>query len=126
LALEADLWQRVTGLQLRRRPQPPQSISSETAPLAFRCSTPDTELLFVVECVFETLGAHLTLGANCARCFRRTPAFGEEDLGFNLGAPGVRLPFNGLEQSCGNALYSLHSPAPFVLESPADWGSLSK
>lgn len=56
-------------VHLRSGPQPPQSISSETAPLAFRRSTPNTELLFVVECVLETFGAHLAFGAHRARCF---------------------------------------------------------
>ena len=86
-----------------------RALFTQSTTLAFGCSTPDAELLFVVERVLQTLRANLALRAHRARCFRRTTAFGEEDFGINFVATRVRLPINRLQELVRDAL---HSPGP--------------
>ena len=92
---------------LRRCAQPPQrAFLAKTTPFALGRTTPDTELLFVVQRVLETLRAHLAVRAHCARGLRRTAALGEEDLGIHLATARVGLPLDRLKKLRCDALHA--------------------
>lgn len=91
-----------------------RSLFTQTPTFAFRSSTPDTELFFVVQRVFETLRPNVALTTDGARCFGRTTTLGEEDLGIDLSAARVRLPLDGLKKLGRDPLH------PPVLSFPLD------
>ena len=91
-----------------------RAFFTQPAAFAFGSSTPDTELFFVVERVFEALRAYIALSTHRACGLRRTAALGEEDLWVNLGAARVRLPLDGLKKLGRDPLH------PPVLSFPLD------
>lgn len=94
----------------RDRAKPSKSaFFAQTTTFALGCSTPNSELFLVIECVFETLHAYVASIANRARSFRRTTTFGEEDLWIDVVATRFVLPFDGLKKLGCDAL---HVPRP--------------
>ena len=86
-----------TKVLLRHRAQLSAcAVFPETPSFAFRCASPDAELLLVVQRVFEALRAHLTVLTHLSSSFGRTTALGKEDLWIDFCATGVGLPVNGL------------------------------
>jgi len=72
------------------------AVLPETPSFAFGRAAPDTELLLVIQRVFEALRAHLTVLTHLSCSFGGTAALGKEDLWIDLCATGVGLPLNGL------------------------------
>ena len=87
---------------------PTRAVFSQSSAFALGCSTPNTELLFVVERVLETLVSDFALRAHCSRGLGRPTSLRKENLWIDFRTARIGLPVDRLKDLVRDPL---HPPA---------------